>query len=424
MNYLTRHQIKEKYWYNQYQLINLKKNWKVRFKENPLMYCEEDIIKADKEDFIIEKKIVTRNINLWKYLTEEELKNIKDYMKTFWKEYRRTFMRLLNWEDFNYKEVNLPNSLDQWSCINLAFWRTQALKAQWENIKENFESWKKRKTKKQINDRKLYLQRKHQKIKFKEKDFIFLTWNDTRKNDRMKIENWYLYVPNFWKNKWKRKRKVFVWWFFSNWKQTCTIKERKWKLILITNFEIIIKKLKVKWACWIDVNNNNLSVALVDNNWCLRKRRTFQLWNIVNLRNKKVEIMKLLKKIKDWSWWKYLFVLEDLDLSWCYKNRKLSNIIYWQIRENSFMLWNHIKFVNPAYTSFIWLTKYSNLWMSIKHWWWSQDHSAAYVIARRWLWFKEKLPKFSHWEKMNNWKAWSYLKKNYWEDWTRKLFFK
>lgn len=431
MRYLTIKEIKEKYWYNQYQLQNLRKNNKVSFKEKPFMYLEEDIIKAKKEDFIYETIVRTKNFNLWKFCSTEK---IEEYMKIFGKEFRRVLFWMLkgkfNMELNKYSKYWPFNSYDNRSLFTLAQWEASRYQEQWKSMKENFEKWKKWKTKKEINDRKLYLERSFQKIRIKRKDFLYFIWDDDKINCRMKIENWYLYLLSF---DWKRREKIYCWMTFPKWKQTITItKNKNWKIICSVSYHVEKKKKKYKWTCWIDVNSNNLSVVCVDNNWCLKKRKTFKLWNIVNLRNKEVEVKKLLKKIKVWSKW-YKPVLEDLNLSWCYKNRKLSNIIYWIIRKNSFMLWKEISFVKANYTSFIWLTKYSNLWMSKKHFWWSKDESAWMVIARRWLWFKEKLPKFEHkwieyqwknYKEMNNWNYWSYLKNKVWENWTRNLFFK
>lgn len=426
MNYLTIKEIKEKYWYNQYQLQNLRKNNKVSFKEKPFMYLEEDIIKAKKENFNYETICKTHKFNLWKYV---DLISYENYMKEFWKEFRRVLFWMLkgkfNMELNEYSKHWPFNSYDNRSLFTLVQWEASRYQEQWKNMKENFDKWKKWKTKKEINDRKLYLERSFQKIRIKRKDFLYFIGDDETINIRMKIENWYLYVPDF--NKpWKRRKKFWIWGYWGEWKQTITItKNKNWKLVASVTFYVKKKNVKYKWVCWLDLNLKNISATCVDFNGCLKKRKIFPFKNIRNLKNKKVEMMKLLLEIKKWAW-NYSFVMEDLNLSNTKKWRETSNFFYKQIFDNSFMFWD-VKFVNPAYTSFIWISKYSNLWLSKSHWilkWrkYSKDNWAAMCIARRWLWFKEKLPKFSCEEKMNNWKSWSYLKKNFWVNWTINLF--
>ena len=427
MKWLTINELKD-YWYNRYQLQNLRKNWKVRYRNSPIEYCLIDVKRASKEDFLVDEKI--RTLQFWAkdIFNEEEIKELEAYMKEFWSEYRKAVMKMFEWNFMSLNEYSKEwplNSHDNKSLYQLAQWFVRSKNTHFEKKKkltkekiekfefvneENKKIWRIQKRK--YNDMKLRLNQKREipKFKFYEKNFYYSIWNEHYINPRIKIV-WNT-LRWFWNKKFVNKKlpeTIQTWKIHYN---------KNWKLICSVTVREMVKKEKCIWACWIDIWIKSISAAKVDKNWCLIWRKTWQLWNIVNLRQKKVHIEKILIEIKKWAWNYNKFVMEDLSFRQWVKWRTLHWWPYSKIMQAAKSIFRP-EFVNPAFTSFIWLVKYWNMWMSLSHNKNSKDESAAFTIWRRWLWFQEKIPALlkeilaSQSEKpsIGNWKFWSSLKR-------------
>ncbi len=401
-------------------------------------YNLNDIQQAQPFDFIYNTNLKAYSFNVWKLLDQywliEYKENLIDYMRTFCKEYNHITFWMLKWNVHyslnEYSEEGPFNSHDNRSLFQLAQGDAKSYFSSWKNMHDDFERWSTREkkwklvhTKEEINNRKLYLHRKYQKIHRKQKYLAYFIGDEHTINRRMMIKNWYLYLPII-NNSVNRRIKIQIDKVpMIYWKQTFQLTiNANWKLIATMMYhKKQNKNRKTKWVVGIDLWVKYIDCVKIDKNWCMRGKKSFPLWQIPNMntKQKRVALLKLMLEIKQWAWAYRHFVFENLDLKDIKKTRRTSNFLYALIRKYSYMLWNDVKFVNPAYTSYIGLKKYTGYWFSTKHHWKSKDQSAAYVIGRRWLWFKEKIPPWLFEKlpgdiqcKKSNWNLWHYIKRN------------
>ena len=172
----------------------------------------------------------------------------------------------------------------------------------------------------------------------------------------------------------------------------------------------------------VDINPKTLNASIVSKQGNYLGSREFNISDVLNTsKNKTKNILgNNVKKIVQLAKWQHKgIVIEDLSfkdkLGSTRQNRLFKHFTYSKIIElfktQCMKEGVELKLVNPALTSFIGLTKYSQKYNMNIH------NASAFVIGRRGLCFNEKIPSFyktlvKPMEGRNkSWKQWSSLKK-------------
>ena len=241
---------------------------------------------------------------------------------------------------------------------------------------------------------------------------LYLRINDIIKNEKYHIR---LFVP---------QKKIQ---YLDFTKHTVLLKYKNNKFDVHVTSHITQKPIYLleKGAIGIDINPKHINASIVSKEGNYLGSRNFNISDVLNIStNKTMYILgnKIKKIVKLAKWQQKGIVIENLKfkdkIRYSKLNRLLKNFTYSKIIE-LFQLRClkekvELKMINPAFTSFIGFAKYSLLYNMSIH------DSAAFVIGRRGLKFKERLPSIyeclvEQLERRNRsgWKMWSDLRKKF-----------
>lgn len=229
-------------------------------------------------------------------------------------------------------------------------------------------------------------------------------------NDKKFFE--YLYIPE------KRRQ------FLDEKKYTILIKYVNGIFeVHITTDILKEKKYKLKnGAIGVDINPKSLNASIISRQGNYLGSREFDISEVLNSStNKTINILgNNIKKIVNLAKWQNKgIVIENLKFKNKINSRRLNRLLKQFTYAKIIELFKtqcakegvELKLVNPAFTSFIGIVKYAIRYNMSSH------NSASFVIGRRGLMFKEKIPfSFkglveSSEERSKSWRKWSLLKK-------------
>ena len=187
----------------------------------------------------------------------------------------------------------------------------------------------------------------------------------------------------------------------------------------------ILKEPKYKLkngAIGVDINPKSLNASIVSRQGNYLGSREFNISEVLNSStNKTINILgNNIKKIVNLAKWQNKgIVIENLKFKDKIHSRRLNRLLKQFTYAKIIKLFKtqcakervELKLVNPAFTSFIGIVKYTIRYNMSSH------NSASFVIGRRGLMFNEKIPFYfkslvkSSEERSKSWRKWSLLKK-------------